>query len=189
MQVSLLISLQTSEVIWNHSNLYTLVQVVAYCLTEPSNFLKRFGLIINVVLWHSPRSNLTGILNVHILEMSLQTTTSSLQPHPRANKSMQYNSHILSSPDSVVIFTPKLDNTHICSLPKSNTTDFASYPISPSINIISNAWDINKSHNYHDRNTWKCRGYIYGTCQYNWSIHMANRWICEDMDTICICIY
>ena len=54
-------SLWPSDAIWQHRSGSTLDQVMACCLTAPSHYLAQCWLIINEVLWNSPKGNLTGI--------------------------------------------------------------------------------------------------------------------------------
>ena len=52
-------SLWHSNAIWQHRSGSILAQVMACCLTAPSNYLNRYWLIIGEVLWYSPESNFT----------------------------------------------------------------------------------------------------------------------------------
>ena len=49
-----------SDAIWQHRSRSKLAQVMACCLTASSHYLNQCWLIINGVLWHSPKTNLTG---------------------------------------------------------------------------------------------------------------------------------
>ena len=53
-------SLWPREAIWWQRFGSTLDQVMACCLTAPSHYLNQCWLIINVVMWHSPKTNFTG---------------------------------------------------------------------------------------------------------------------------------
>ena len=53
-------SLWPSDAIWWHRSGSTLAQVMACCLTAPSHYLNQCWLIMNGVLWHSPKTNFTG---------------------------------------------------------------------------------------------------------------------------------
>ena len=52
-------SLWPSDVIWWQGSRSTLAQVMACCLTAPSQYLNQCWLMISEVLWHSPDSNFT----------------------------------------------------------------------------------------------------------------------------------
>ena len=49
-----------SDAIWWHRTRSTLAQVMACCLTAPSNYLNQFWLISSEVLWYAPEGNITG---------------------------------------------------------------------------------------------------------------------------------
>ena len=51
--------LWSSDAIWRLSSGSTLVQVMAWCLTAPSHYLRQFWLIIRQVLWRSSENNFT----------------------------------------------------------------------------------------------------------------------------------
>ena len=53
-------SLRPSGAIWQEIYGSTLLQVMAYGLTVPTHYLNRRWLIINGVLWHSPKTNFRG---------------------------------------------------------------------------------------------------------------------------------
>ena len=48
-----------SDAIWRHRSGSTLVKVMACCLTPPGHYLNQCWLIMNGVLWHSPKTNFT----------------------------------------------------------------------------------------------------------------------------------
>ena len=52
-----------------------IVQVMAYCLTAPSHYLKQSCLLISKVLWHSPVKNFTVIVHAGILYIQFKTYT------------------------------------------------------------------------------------------------------------------
>ena len=49
--------------------------------TKPLPYLNQCWLIVSEILWHSPEGNLRGMLKISILDISLKTTKSKLQPH------------------------------------------------------------------------------------------------------------
>ena len=56
--------LAPSDVKWHHRTLLTLVQVMACCLMAPSHYLNQCQLIINEVLWYSPRTTSLETLKI-----------------------------------------------------------------------------------------------------------------------------
>ena len=50
-------ALWPSDAIWQHRSWSTLAQIVAWCLTAPSQYLNKCWLLINEVLGHSPESS------------------------------------------------------------------------------------------------------------------------------------
>ena len=59
-RISCINSLWPNATIWIQSSVSTLVHVMACCLTAPSHYLKQCWLLINEVLWHSPKGNFIG---------------------------------------------------------------------------------------------------------------------------------
>ena len=46
-------SLWPSDIMWQHTSVSTLTQVMACCLAAPSHYLNQCWCIISEVLWHS----------------------------------------------------------------------------------------------------------------------------------------
>ena len=64
-------SLWPSDTIRHHISGSTLALVLACCLMAPSHYLKRCWLIISEILWHSTEGNITEIVNISMLDISL----------------------------------------------------------------------------------------------------------------------
>ena len=53
-------SLWPSDAIWRQGSWSTMAEVMACCLTAPSNYLNQCWLIMNLMLWHPPENNFIG---------------------------------------------------------------------------------------------------------------------------------
>ena len=60
LQTQIVNLLWLNDAIWWHRSGSPLAQVMACCLTAPIHNLKQCGLIINRVLWHSPKTNFSA---------------------------------------------------------------------------------------------------------------------------------
>ena len=73
-------SLWPSDAICQHRPQSILARAMACCLTAPCRDMNQHWLIINGVLWRSPKTNLT-ILKISIHKMSLKNTLVKSLPH------------------------------------------------------------------------------------------------------------
>ena len=64
-----------SNAIWWHKLRSTLAQVMACCLIATSHYLNQCSLIINGILWYSPKNNFTGVFFKLILPVDIMTTS------------------------------------------------------------------------------------------------------------------
>ena len=53
-------SLWPSDIVWHHGSGSKLAQIMTCWLTAPSHYLNQCWIIINQVLWHSPKTIFTG---------------------------------------------------------------------------------------------------------------------------------
>ena len=74
-------SLWPCDVIWWHESVSTLAQVMAWCLTAPSHYLKQCWLVICAVWQNSHESNFTGVPKLLFYISSLRMTFLKLLPH------------------------------------------------------------------------------------------------------------
>ena len=72
-------SLWPSNTIQHQRTSLNLVQVMAWCLTAPSNYLNQYLLNINKILWHSFQG--TWIVKISIPKSCLKFTHFKSQPH------------------------------------------------------------------------------------------------------------
>ena len=88
--------------IWRHRSESTLTQIITCWLMGPSHYLNQCWVIINEVLWHSPKTNSQEVLKISIRKLDLKNTLTKSRLHLSGDNKLRLDDMLASVPGKVM---------------------------------------------------------------------------------------